>query len=508
MRKMYYEVLPKGGANRGDRTNWKKSVGYDVNFIYKNTVGVVKILSYVPSYINIKYLDKEPFRINIDNFKDCRLGNLLGYQTSEFKVKLGEIIQDKVRNITITGMNHTKNDKNRNWKIYNYKCNICGYEGKIEESNLLKGEKCSCCSNKTIVYGINDITTTAPFMIPFFQNPEDAKLYMKSSNKMIFPICPDCKRIKSKPMMLNTIYRVHGIYCNCGDGQSYPFKFVFNLMEQLNAIFKTEYPPKWCKFKIKGEDKTGRYDFHFELNKKEYIIETDGAQHKKDKSKNSHWLSLEEQNEIDDYKDSLAKEHNIKMIRIDCEKSELEYIKNSIIHSKLYQLFDLTNIDWLKCHEFACSNRVKEVCNYKLQNNNMSCNDIAKVTKISGSAIRNYLKKGTILGWCNYDIAEERKNSDIRMSKFRNKQVEVYKDGMFLGVYPSIKELTRKSEEIYKVKFTTSGISGVCHGRHKLHRKYNFKFVNITQPKSISIISPIITIPNELAITSITTIAS
>ena len=481
IKKVFLEDLPRGGANRGDRINWLKSVGCLVKFIYDNIIGYVEIASYERDYINIKYLNEEPFRINIDNFKDCRLGKLLKRKTDEFKIQLGEILNDKKRNMIITGREHVI-EKNRNWKVYNYKCNTCGYDGTMEESNLLQGKNCSCCSNKTIIEGVNDITTTAPWMVKYFQNPEDAKHCMKSSNKKIYPICPDCGRIKDKEMKINDIYRVHGIYCPCGDKQSYPSKFVFSLLQQLNMKFKTEYSPKWCKYIIKNKDRTGRYDFYFEKDNKKYIIETDGAQHKKDKSRNSHWLSLKEQTEIDENKDKLANEHNINVIRIDCEFSNMDYIKNNIKLSKFNGLLDLTNIDWLKCHEYACSNRVKAVCDYKMQHDNLSCNDIGKIMKISSSAVRNYLKKGTILNWCKYDAKEERKKSDIRMMDFRNKKVEVYKDNIFLGVYPSIKELSRISEDMFKIKFETSGITGVCYGRHKLHRKYNFKFVNTTTP--------------------------
>lgn len=222
-KKMFYEVLPRWGKGRhGGTTNWENSVNHDIQFIYKDIEGTVKIIKYEKDYIVIQYLDIDSFRINIDNFKDCRIGKLLGQNTSEYKIEIDRVLTSNNRNLTVIGRGHKKGKNGQNYKRYKYRCNVCTYEGDMEESNLLKGKGCSCCGNKKVKVGVNSIVDTSPWMIPYFQNPEDAKLYAKSSNKYIVPICPDCGRIKDKPMMLNTIYREHSIHCPCSDGKSYP----------------------------------------------------------------------------------------------------------------------------------------------------------------------------------------------------------------------------------------------------------------------------------------------
>jgi len=265
---------------------------------------------------------------------------------------------------------------------------------------------------------------------------------------------------------------------------------MFNLLEQLGIDFTTEYSPKWCRFKYKYKIRTGRYDFYFNLDNREQIIEMDGGFHKKD----GFNQTKEESKEIDGYKDDLAEEHGIKVIRIECEESESEYIKDNIIQSKLNSLFDLSNVDYLKCHEFACSNRVEEACNYK-EHHSLSCTEIALIMKLNRTTIRNYLIKGSILNWCTYDGEEEKMKKNLKLSK----KVEVYKDNILLGIFISINELCRKSEEIFKVKFYKQGVSKVCHGGQNLYFGYVFKFVNEIIP------SPTET---ELAITSISTMAS
>ena len=123
--------------------------------------------------------------------------------------------------------------------------------------------------------GINDIPTTTPWMIPYFQGGyEEAKKYTSNSHQKIRPICPDCGRVKDKEMTLNTIYRNESIGCICSDNISYCEKFIFNVLSQLNLDFKTQLTKttfKWIGHK--------RYDFYFKVDNEEIIIETHGKQH-------------------------------------------------------------------------------------------------------------------------------------------------------------------------------------------------------------------------------------
>lgn len=50
-----------------------------------------------------------------------------------------------------------------------------------------------------MIEGVNDITTTDPWMIPFFINKELAKEYYHGNRKdKINLVCPDCGRIKKE----------------------------------------------------------------------------------------------------------------------------------------------------------------------------------------------------------------------------------------------------------------------------------------------------------------------
>ena len=99
----------------------------------------------------------------------------------------------------------------------------------------------------------------------------------------------------------------------------------------------------------------------------------------------------------------MAKNNNIdNYIVLDCRYSTLNWIKNSIIKSELPALlrFKELDIDWLKCHEFACNSLIKVACN--LWNEGFDTNQIAEQFKLHSISIRNYLKQGAKLDWCNY----------------------------------------------------------------------------------------------------------
>jgi len=327
----------------------------------------------------------------------------LKIKTKDFRYDIGEIVNDDLiiidRKYEVKSYIKKNGDLNKNnKKLYQYRCKVCGFDGGehyscknnmnkydywICESDLNRGLKCSCCSNHITVEGINDIPTTAPFMIPYFQGGyNEAKLYTKSSGEKINPICPDCGRIKNKEVLISSIYKTHSIGCSCSDGFSYPNKFMYNILEQLGIDFVSEYSPNWIKPK--------RYDFY--IPSKNIIIEMDGelGHGKKIHSKDNK--TLKETINIDNYKDEQAKINNIKVIRINCDKSKLEFIKQNILKSRLNKLFDFSTINWLKVEEFALSNMVKEACD--LWNSGVnSTKEIGIIMNLHYATITNYLKK-------------------------------------------------------------------------------------------------------------------
>jgi len=478
LKKVFIANLPKNeyGKNKGG-TNWTKCIGLKISFIYEDIKGLIEIVDYDGRNIYIKYENENYFKIYTGNFKACKLARFLGKITNKFRIEIGQIIKDDRRDLIITDREYREKNEDKGIKQttrwYKYTCNKCGWtEGWIVEHSILKQKNgCSCCcdSPQVLVEGINDISTTAPWMVKFFQGGYDeAKLYSKTSNKKITPICPDCGRIKDKEMLINNIYNRKSINCFCADSMSYPSKLMFNLLEQFHINFETEYSPDWIKPK--------RFDFYFELNKNKYIVETDGGWHKKDN--NMSGQTADESISVDNFKDLKAIKNNIEVIRIDCELSELELIKNNVLDSKLNSMFDLSKIDWDKAEEFALSNLVKTACDYKKNNSNITIYEIKNLMKLSNTTIRKYLKKGSILGWCDYNPKEEISKNCSKSGKMQGKKVEIFKESISLGIFESCSELERQSNQLFNIKLDLHNISLVCLGKRNHHKGYTFKYVD------------------------------
>lgn len=190
-------------------------------------------------------------------------------------------------------------------------------------------------------------------MVKYLKDKNDAFKYMKSSSKKILFKCTDCGY--EKMLKINNVYN-HGFSCPiCGDKISKPNKFTRALLLQLpleNLQF--EYSSEWTNKK--------RYDAYFEYKNKKYVIEVDGDQH----FTNSEWSSVEKQQINDKEKNLLAKENNVKIIRIPfLYKYELNDIKHEFEKSVLIgDLISKSNINWNLCIQASVNNILKEVCEY------------------------------------------------------------------------------------------------------------------------------------------------
>lgn len=317
----------------------------------------------------------------------------------QFKLDIGFRIIDNKRDLTILDTIRQVCNDGVKRKFYKVRCNKCGYVYLIKESNLITHQqKCgACCQNPSrAVLGINTIWDRARWMCDLGISEEDAKKYTYGSKSKVLVKCKLCGR--EKHVSIASVYRCKTIGCICGDGYSYPEKFVFSILEQLSVDFQTQYS---------FNDSNKRYDFYFKYNNENYIIETHGEQHYIGNSKTSNRNnSLKEELENDKYKKTLALVNGIKeenYIVVDCRKSELEWIKNHIIECKLNELFDLNKVDWIKCEKFALSNITKMICEYWTDHDLKSARELELVFKRGRSCILKHLSKGSRIGWCDYN---------------------------------------------------------------------------------------------------------
>lgn len=449
MRKVFLDNIPtkKGlGANSNkDIFDWKNATNKLVSFIYDDIKGEIKIISYDSKkcYLTVEF-NQERFSINAGMFKKGEISRIIGKKTRKFKVEIGQSFKDENRDLVITDRKYIKAKTGENRKYYKYKCNKCGWiEGWILEGNLLSMKRgCSCCHGKTIVLGINTIWDTDRWMCDLGVSEEDAKKYLKSSRSKIEVKCPDCGKYKS--ISIGQIYRLKTISCNCGDGISYPEKFLGSVLRQLKIEFVEQLTNTyfdWC----------GKYKYDFYIPKYNAIIEVHGAQHYEESGLTR---TLKEEQKNDKIKEELAKANKIDWyIIIDCRKSELNWIKQQIMSSELQYLFDLSKIDWEECGRYALSNLVKMVCDYWEKNPHSTSREMGQLFSKSVSCIRAYLRKGVEIGWCSKSY----KRKDCI-------KVEVYKNDKFFKSYETLRQLERESYEQFGFIVHNSVLSRIKKG--------------------------------------------
>ena len=300
----------------------------------------------------------------------------------------------------------------------------------------------------------NVISITHPHLIKFLKNKEDASKFSYGSNENIPMMCPDCGYEKKSTFHILTN---NGFSCPmCSDGKSYPEKFILYLLVQLQSNPLSQLSKKtfnWCE----------KYKYDNYIENINCIVETHGKQHYEEVGR---WGSLEIIQENDFDKEWLARQNKVdNYIILNCRKSEIDWIKRSVMDSKLPQLlnFKEEDIDWLKCHEFACSSLVKLACDEW----NKGIENTLKIAVKLGttiSTIIKYLKQGVKLGLCNYDPKFEKFKVATLMQEKNRKKVICLTTG---EIFDSLVEASTK----YNI--ADGGLSNCCNDKTKSAGKHS-----------------------------------
>lgn len=338
-------------------------------------------------------------------------------------------------------------------------CWVCGlgHEWATRINHRNNGSGCPYCTNQKVLVGHNDMWTTNPKLASLLANPDDGYKYTQGTKQMVDWKCPDCKSILKKKSISQI--KNNRLSCsNCGDGLTYPEKFMYGLLKYLDCDFKYNQMLPWSQRK--------QYDFYIpSLN---IIIETHGGQHSGNGFNTIGGRSLKEEQENDKLKRDLAFLNGIEhYIEIDCAKSDFEYIKANILKSKLKDILDLNSVDWISIEKSALTNYVKICCD--LYNDGVFIKDISKFLKISTSCVATYLKKGNNVGWCNYDIKEIKKNVvTYASSKSMKKVIQLNNNNVIIKIWNSVTE----ASDILDIHI--SDISQCCSGKRYTAGKFKW----------------------------------
>ena len=308
------------------------------------------------------------------------------------------------------------------------------------------------------------IIDTASWMVQYLVDKNDALIYAPQSNQSTNTICPICGYTKYQ--IIANLYK-YGFGCPCcSDGIHYPNKFMFNILKQIGIKFKPELSKKDFGFEW---IENYRYDFYFKIGNNEYIVEMDGVFH------------FEDENVVktDIIKNKLANEHNIEVIRIDCNyksNNRFVYIKNNILNSKLNTILNFDNVDWELCNKKALNSLVFEICNY-YQNTDNNISNISHIFNLDSCTVRKYLIYGSEIKICDYDTKQATIEKNNRMKESFGKPVSAFKDGRFIYTFSSRREASNRSKEILGRFFDPCTIGGICNGT--MRPRYGFTFTNV-----------------------------
>lgn len=319
------------------------------------------------------------------------------------------------------------------------KCPNCEFKKSMTLNDFEKyGFYCNEC---------NSFEKKYPKLMKYLVDKEDGKL-PKNSGKKVKVKCPDCKF--EKDMTIDKLsYR--GFSCSiCSDGISIPEKFIGNVLLNLKINFKTQYAPKWSENK--------RYDFYIDDIKA--IIETHGGQHY---VQSNRGRSLQEEQENDKIKKDLASRNGIKKyIRIDCRESNFKWLKKNCVE-ELSSYFNLSNVDWCEIWDKCQNSLMKKIC--EVWNNKKESDTVATISnnlKLSIGTVSKYLKRGTLLKWCNYNSKKESQKGNRKGGISRGIETHQYTiECDFIRKYTSLSEAERQT------KIKRSDIGDCCHGKRK-----------------------------------------
>ena len=404
MNKLFTENLPK---YKGKAVDWCQCTNRDVSFICNNINGTVHIIKY---YKNKKYIrfiyNGHTFFKNIDSFRNGDLTDCIQLKEDGYYYNIGDIVETlsgKLKIIDISRFNHSK--------AYIYKCLIDGFEWVITQYHLLDKHGCTICGGKTVEIGINDTMTTNPKLASMLVDQNEGYLYSQNSHHKTDWKCLECGFIIKNKSFKDI--NQDGLRCpRCNDGFPYGEKFITALLNQLNINFCNRYYFDWLN---------KEYDIY--IPDKKCIIEVHGMQHYED----IHFGGVKrrtfcEESENDKLKYETAIKNGIqKYIIIDARYSNLNWIKKSVLKSELNFIYDLSKINWEICQSYAVKSLVKTACNLWNNNPDYTIKDIREKLKKSDSTIRDWLKKGASLGWCDYYPGSRKFNGKCNYCNGKNK---------------------------------------------------------------------------------------
>jgi DNA-directed RNA polymerase subunit RPC12/RpoP/very-short-patch-repair endonuclease len=178
-------------------------------------------------------------------------------------------------------------------------CHVCGYEWFAKISNRNNGRGCPCCSNRIVVPGKNDLSTTHPELAkewhPTKNKPLAPSNVSYGSGKKVWWMCPNGHEYQATILHRASKNGTNCPQCNSGRQTSFREQAFFYYLRQIFNDAVSRYKADWL----------GRFELDVFIPSQRLGIEYDGiAWHKEEK------FNREKR------KYRLCKEKGVRLIRI------------------------------------------------------------------------------------------------------------------------------------------------------------------------------------------------
>lgn len=316
-------------------------------------------------------------------------------------------------------------------KVY---CKRCGSSFSVSPKNLYQGRCCDACSKRKK----GSLLIERPDLIQFLVNKEDSSITTGSEKEILWK-CPSCG-IEWKKKVLQMCKRKNPcLFCN--RNMSYPNKLMFFILRQLNVDFIPEKTFSWGK---SNKNYKFRYDFY--LPNFSTIIEMQGVQHGKVVPNFGGSDGFLKRVQDDAIKEYLAINNGIKhYIKIDCFKSEFNYIYENIKKSFLNTIIDFNKINELDIKINIAKSDQFIACINEYNKNPKTIYALSVNLDIDKHIVKRYMALASKAGLCKYstDIGKSLRKDSNGMST-PVEQFNIF--GEFIKKYSSALEAGRMTK--------------------------------------------------------------
>ena len=295
-------------------------------------------------------------------------------------------------------------------KFVKYQCPVCNYVGTMRKHHFDAGTGCRVCNGKEVLRGYNDVSTTRPDLVRYFKNKDDAFHITARSGRKVTTKCPVCG-LERQSRMSDLSSRGHRCPI-CYGGFSIPNRYMSAVLSLIGMDFVPEKTFLW----------SGRFRYDFYLPDIDTIVEMHGNQHYNDRV---GWAKLSSVQELDKQKMNLAMKHGVlHYFTIPADKSDVDYLRESVIMSGLFELLGVLpqDVDWAMVNNLTMAGAPQK-CLELWQAGTRDVKAIARIAKISTDSVSLYLKEYASFGLCDYstntqkqvwlEVAHERKKRPV-----------------------------------------------------------------------------------------------